>query len=96
MAHRYSYELSIAPIPDGLQIDHVRARGCTRTDCVNPAHLEAVTPAENLRRSNAASAVNARKDTCPEGHAYRTALDGKRFCPICKAKWEQGRTARSA
>lgn len=50
MAHRVAYELAFGPIPEGLTIDHVRARGCTRTDCCNPAHLEAVTYAENQRR----------------------------------------------
>lgn len=50
MAHRVAYELAIGPIPEGLTIDHVKARGCTRVDCCNPAHLEAVTYAENQHR----------------------------------------------
>ena len=41
--HRYSYELEVGPIPDGMQVDHrCRSRGCVR-----PAHLRIVTPAEN-------------------------------------------------
>lgn len=59
-AHRYSYELNIGPIPDGLHIDHV----CRNRICVRPAHLEAVTQQENNRR--AAQAVTH----CPAGHAY--------------------------
>lgn len=50
LAHRYSYELNVGPIPAGLTIDHVHAKGCRHHDCVNPAHLEAVTQAENNRR----------------------------------------------
>jgi len=41
-AHRAVYELMVGPIPDGLELDHVRARGCTSRLCVNPAHLEPV------------------------------------------------------
>jgi hypothetical protein len=46
-AHRWSYEASVAPIPTGLTIDHL----CMVTPCVNPAHLEPVTQAENNRRA---------------------------------------------
>lgn len=51
LAHRFAYELWVGPIPDGLTIDHVRARGCNSTLCVNPAHLEPVTLADNIRRA---------------------------------------------
>lgn len=51
LAHRFAYEMLVGPIPQGLVIDHVLANGCTNTNCVNPAHLEAVTQVENIRRS---------------------------------------------
>lgn len=46
LVHRVSYRVFKGPIPSGLHIDHL----CRNTVCVNPAHLEAVTPRENLLR----------------------------------------------
>lgn len=45
-AHRVSYETFRGDIPDGHEIDHK----CRNTLCINPAHLEPVTPAENIAR----------------------------------------------
>lgn len=46
LVHRRAYELWVAPIPDGLHLDHV----CRNPACCNPEHLEPVTQAENMRR----------------------------------------------
>lgn len=50
MAHRVEWERVNGPVPDGLHLDHL----CRVTSCVNPDHLEPVTPAENTRRSTTA------------------------------------------
>ena len=47
LAHRWYYERSKGPIPEGLQLDHL----CEVRACVNPDHLEPVTPLVNTRRS---------------------------------------------
>jgi uracil-DNA glycosylase family 4 len=55
-AHRFAYELFVRPIPVALTIDHL----CMVRNCVNPAHLEAVTRRENNER--AAGSVWWRED----------------------------------
>jgi HNH endonuclease len=54
LAHRVAYELTIGPIPAGLELDHVYKRGCRYRHCVNPAHLEPVPPAVNKQRQRPA------------------------------------------
>jgi HNH endonuclease len=66
LAHRFQYEMPYGPIPEGMQIDHL----CRNHGCVNPSHLEVVTPQENVLRGEGLSAANARKTHCPQGHAY--------------------------
>ena len=61
VAHRQSYEIFVGLIPEGLQLDHL----CRNRRCVNPAHLEPVTAAENTARG-----LNAKRTACPRGHDY--------------------------
>ncbi len=80
-AHRILYELVVEPIPNGLQIDHL----CRNRGCINPDHLEVVTPGENTRRGSP-----ARKTHCPQGHEYslentHRTTDGHRHCRACDA-----------
>jgi endogenous inhibitor of DNA gyrase (YacG/DUF329 family) len=50
-AHRASYEYHVGKIPEGLVLDHL----CRNRSCINPAHLEPVTTAENIRRGEQGS-----------------------------------------
>lgn len=64
VAHRYSYEREKGPIPKNLVLDHL----CRVHDCVNPNHLEIVTPKENVLRGIGLCAINSRKTKCNRGH----------------------------
>jgi hypothetical protein len=62
--HRAAYLLWVGPIPEGKNIDHVKARGCAYRDCFNPWHLEAVTQQENTMRSDQPNVIRHRLGLC--------------------------------
>ena len=79
-AHRFAYELAREPIPAGLQIDHL----CRVRECVNPAHMEVVTSAENTRRMGAAITHCKRGHEFTAENTYRVPRSGRRSCVACR------------
>ncbi len=78
-AHRVMWRVFRGDVPTGLELDHL----CRVRHCVNPLHLEAVTGAENNRRSNSISARNARKTHCDHGHSRWGKTRNGRRCLDC-------------
>lgn len=80
MGHRYFYTKVFGEIPEGLEVDHL----CRVRHCVNPAHLEAVSHEENIKRGARAQATK-----CKRGHdrnAENTRIDPStqsRVCRVC-------------
>lgn len=79
--HRLAYEAAYGPIAEGLEIDHM----CAVRGCMNPAHLRAVTHAENLLTRRPRPKTG--KPRCLRGHLYAdTDFDrhGRRWCSECR------------
>jgi len=75
-AARTAFRWFIGSLSDGIQVDHL----CYRRDCVNPAHLEAVTAVENTRRAQ------RRHTHCRNGHERASNIrrhGNSRSCHSC-------------
>lgn len=83
VAHRFVYEQTGGVLVAGLELDHK----CRNTGCVNPKHLDQVTHALNVQRSDA-GIRNAEKTRCDSGHEFTPentyiTPKGYRSCRTC-------------
>ena len=92
MAHIFGYEIFKAKIPNGLTSDHL----CRMTNCVRWDHVEPVTLAVNIARSDGITATNTRKTKCSRGHDFtHKRKDGKwRICRACQYDWRRKNAER--
>jgi len=80
LAHRVAWVAEHGPIPSDLEIDHL----CRNRACVNVAHLELVTHAENMRRASESQTTcrKAGHDWTDPRNVY-VRPNGRRYCAEC-------------
>ena len=91
LAHRFTYEALVGPIPEGMVLDHL----CRNRACVNPSHLEPVSMQENILRGEGFAATNAQKTHCKHGHPFDDentwVYRGLRHCRTCRREADRKR-----
>ena len=94
-AHRVSYVLHKGELLPGMHVHHK----CNTPACVNPDHLDQVTPRVNSLASNNVSGVNARKTHCRLGHPLSGSnlyIHGtRRHCRECRKMHERNSYQRA-
>lgn len=92
-AHRHVWTALVGAIPAGMHLDHHGPDGCGVKLCVNPAHLECVTPYANVvARSAHPNMISHREGVCRRGHPLgRADRDGRRRCRTCKIDGQRRR-----
>lgn len=94
--HRLVYEVEVAPIPVGFDVDHT----CKNGLCCNPGHLRAIPARDNqVFLSDNPASINRRKVECNQGHLFSPANtyvgpDGKRKCRTCSRARDAARRPR--
>lgn len=81
MAHRIAYEISVGPIPNGMEIDHI----CHNPSCVNPSHLRVASRTQNSvnrrRSKNNTSGIKGvyrvSRTTGPDKWVSRIRINGR-------------------
>ena len=100
LTHRLAVIVRDGFIPEGMTVDHAchdsyvcTERPCPHRRCVNPAHLEVMTLAENTQRQ-------WERDTCRKGHQLIVRKNGARRCRTCQneyaARWRESKKETAA
>ncbi len=83
-SHRFVYEYLVDQIPKGIELHHV----CENRRCVNPFHLQPLTPKEHMMKGMGIGRINIEKTHCNHGHKFTKEniinYNGWRYCRKCK------------
>ncbi len=94
IAHRLAWVMLVGPIDSDIHLHHlVEELGCIGPNCVNPYHLEPLSPEEHVwRNPDNITMVRANSDFCERGHELTAdnvyiRRNGSRQCRKCRALW---------
>jgi hypothetical protein len=78
-AHRVSWQIHVGPIPDGHEVHHL----CLNPCCVNPVHLQVLSPADHRRCHPPLIRPECKRGHRYEEGSYRVGKAGERLCLAC-------------